>query len=158
MRAFRPCSSLLSTGLVEEGQEQIDEIEKGPVLDTALIAAAQKVEHYEIAAYGSLIALGKQLGETTAVQLLGETPSIATHLIRLSFTPVASTIWSIRWIWPCVSARVRIRALTVTSRTCARNAGQRFALYDGAEDISQNRDGAVPGRLATSSGTVCWTG
>src|ERR1700756_719535 len=60
-------------GLVEEGQEQIDEIEKGPVLDTALIAAAQKVEHYEIAAYGSLIALGKQLGETTAVKLLAET-------------------------------------------------------------------------------------
>ena len=33
----------------EEGQEQIDEIEKGPLLDTALVAAAQKVEHYEIA-------------------------------------------------------------------------------------------------------------
>ena len=60
-------------GLVEEGQEQIDEIEKGPVLDTALIAAAQKVEHYEIASYGSLIALAKQLGETAAVKLLGDT-------------------------------------------------------------------------------------
>jgi ferritin-like metal-binding protein YciE len=60
-------------GLVEEGQEQIDEIDKGPVLDTALIAAAQKVEHYEIASYGSLIALGKQLGEAEAVKLLAET-------------------------------------------------------------------------------------
>jgi ferritin-like metal-binding protein YciE len=60
-------------GLNEEGQEQIDEIEKGPVLDTALIAAAQKVEHYEIASYGSLVALAKQLGETVAVKLLGET-------------------------------------------------------------------------------------
>ncbi|HEY3597028.1 MAG TPA: ferritin-like domain-containing protein [Paraburkholderia sp.] len=60
-------------GLVEEGQEQIDEIEKGPVLDTALIAAAQKVEHYEIASYGSLIALAKQLGKTDAVKLLAET-------------------------------------------------------------------------------------
>jgi ferritin-like metal-binding protein YciE len=60
-------------GLVEEGQEQIDEIEKGPVLDTALIAAAQKVEHYEIASYGSLIALANQLGETAAVKLLAET-------------------------------------------------------------------------------------
>jgi ferritin-like metal-binding protein YciE len=60
-------------GLIEEGLEQIDEIEKGPVLDTALIAAAQKVEHYEIAAYGSLIALAKQLGETDAVKLLGDT-------------------------------------------------------------------------------------
>ncbi|MGA7778360.1 MAG: ferritin-like domain-containing protein [Paraburkholderia sp.] len=60
-------------GLVEEGQEQIDEIEKGPVLDTALIAAAQKVEHYEIAAYGSLIALARRLDEAAAVKLLGET-------------------------------------------------------------------------------------
>jgi ferritin-like metal-binding protein YciE len=60
-------------GLIEEGQEEIDEIEKGPVLDTALIAAAQKVEHYEIAAYGSLIALAKQLGETASVNLLGDT-------------------------------------------------------------------------------------
>ena len=60
-------------GLVEEGQAQIDEIEKGPVLDTALIAAAQKFEHYEIASYGSLIALAKQLGENAAVTLLGET-------------------------------------------------------------------------------------
>ncbi|MFL9904415.1 ferritin-like domain-containing protein [Paraburkholderia fungorum] len=60
-------------GLVEEGQEQIDEIEKGPVLDTALIATAQKVEHYEIASYGSLIALAKQAGETAAVKLLAET-------------------------------------------------------------------------------------
>ncbi|CAN7782990.1 DUF892 family protein [Paraburkholderia hospita] len=60
-------------GLVEEGQEEIDEIEKGPVLDTALIAAAQKAEHYEIASYGSLIALGNQLGETEAVKLLAET-------------------------------------------------------------------------------------
>ncbi|KXU91142.1 hypothetical protein CI15_00685 [Paraburkholderia monticola] len=60
-------------GLVEEGQEQIEEIEKGPVLDTALIAAAQKVEHYEIASYSSLIALARQLGETGAAKLLAET-------------------------------------------------------------------------------------
>lgn len=60
-------------GLVEEGREEIEEIEKGPVLDTALIAAAQKAEHYEIASYGSLIALAKQLGENDAVTLLGET-------------------------------------------------------------------------------------
>jgi ferritin-like metal-binding protein YciE len=60
-------------GLVEEGREQIEEIEKGPVLDVALIAAAQKVEHYEIAAYGSLIALAKQLGQNDAVRLLAET-------------------------------------------------------------------------------------
>jgi ferritin-like metal-binding protein YciE len=60
-------------GLVEEGQELIDSVERGPVLDAGLIGAAQKVEHYEIAAYGAIIALAKQLGETHAVTLLLQT-------------------------------------------------------------------------------------
>lgn len=60
-------------GLVEEGQEQIEEIAKGPVLDAALIGAAQKVEHYEIATYGTLCALAKQLGLRDAAKLLHET-------------------------------------------------------------------------------------
>ncbi|PXW26421.1 YciE/YciF ferroxidase family protein [Paraburkholderia caballeronis] len=60
-------------GLIEEAQELIEEIEKGPVLDTGLIGAAQKVEHYEIAAYGTLCALAKQLGQTEAAKLLKQT-------------------------------------------------------------------------------------
>ncbi|AOB25714.1 YciE/YciF ferroxidase family protein [Bordetella bronchiseptica] len=60
-------------GLVEEGKEVMDEIEPGPVLDAALIAAAQKVEHYEIASYGTLCTFAKQLGETKALALLKET-------------------------------------------------------------------------------------
>jgi ferritin-like metal-binding protein YciE len=60
-------------GLVEEGKEVIEEVEKGPVRDAALIAGAQKVEHYEIASYGTLAAVAKQLGLTSAVQLLLET-------------------------------------------------------------------------------------
>jgi len=60
-------------GLVEEGKEVIDSIEKGPVRDAALVGGAQKVEHYEIAAYGTLCALAKQLGYDDAVKLLKET-------------------------------------------------------------------------------------
>ena len=60
-------------GLVEEGKDVIDEIEQGALRDAALIGAAQKVEHYEIAAYGTLCALGKQLGYRDAVKLLKET-------------------------------------------------------------------------------------
>lgn len=41
-------------GLVEESREVIDEIEAGPVRDAALIGGAQKVEHYEIASYGTI--------------------------------------------------------------------------------------------------------
>ncbi|MFL9923414.1 ferritin-like domain-containing protein [Herbaspirillum lusitanum] len=64
---------LAMEGLVEEGKEQIDEVEKGPVLDMALIGAAQKAAHYEIATYGTLCALAKKLGYGDAVKLLRET-------------------------------------------------------------------------------------
>ena len=60
-------------GLIEEGQELIDATEKGPVRDAGLIGAAQKVEHYEIATYGTLCALAEQLGYTEAKNLLAET-------------------------------------------------------------------------------------
>ncbi|HEY9255082.1 MAG TPA: ferritin-like domain-containing protein [Stenotrophomonas sp.] len=57
-------------GLVEEGKEVIDSVEAGPLRDAALIGGAQKVEHYEIAAYGTLAALAKQLGYKDALPLL----------------------------------------------------------------------------------------
>lgn len=60
-------------GLVEESKELLDEIEKGEVLDAALIGACQKVEHYEIASYWTLIALATNLGMTEAAALLKET-------------------------------------------------------------------------------------
>lgn len=59
--------------LIEEGQELIEAGEKGPVLDAGLIGAAQKVEHYEIAAYGTLCSLAEQLGYTEAKNILAET-------------------------------------------------------------------------------------
>jgi ferritin-like metal-binding protein YciE len=60
-------------GLVEEGKDVIDTIDAGPLRDAALIGGAQKVEHYEIAAYGTLCALAKQLGYRDALPLLKET-------------------------------------------------------------------------------------
>ncbi|MDR7343879.1 ferritin-like metal-binding protein YciE [Pantoea alhagi] len=60
-------------GLVEEAQEIIDSVEKGVVRDAGLIGAAQKVEHYEIAAYGTLRALALKLGYKEAARLLEET-------------------------------------------------------------------------------------
>jgi ferritin-like metal-binding protein YciE len=49
-------------GLIEEGSEAIEEYE-GELLDAALIGAAQRVEHYEMAGYGAVIAFAKELGE-----------------------------------------------------------------------------------------------
>ncbi len=60
-------------GLIEEGAEILEAEGPGPVVDSALIAAAQRVEHYEIAAYGSASALGEHLGHQEVVELLQAT-------------------------------------------------------------------------------------
>lgn len=57
-------------GLIEEGEEVIKQKGEDSVLDAALIGAAQKVEHYEIASYGTLCAYAQMLGETEAETLL----------------------------------------------------------------------------------------
>lgn len=62
-------------GLVEEAKEIISDTEEGPVRDAALIASAQKVEHYEIATYGTLCAIAEKLGYTEAQRLLDQTLS-----------------------------------------------------------------------------------
>jgi ferritin-like metal-binding protein YciE len=60
-------------GLLEEGAEIIKSMEEGGLRDTALISAAQKVEHYEISAYLSLLKLAEQLGYRKALPLLTAT-------------------------------------------------------------------------------------
>ena len=69
----KPCKAM--AGLIEEGQQTIDEgARRNPVAaDLALIAAAQRVEHYEIAAYGTAKALAEVLGETDHASTLEET-------------------------------------------------------------------------------------
>jgi ferritin-like metal-binding protein YciE len=59
-------------GLIEEGSEAIEEYE-GELLDAALIGAAQRVEHYEMAGYGTVSAFAEELGESDHVTLLNET-------------------------------------------------------------------------------------
>jgi len=60
-------------GLVTEAQSQLEEIEKGPVLDCAIIGALQRIEHYEIAAYGTVATLAEAMGQEEVKELLGET-------------------------------------------------------------------------------------
>jgi ferritin-like metal-binding protein YciE len=60
-------------GLIEEGQEIISEEMEAPWNDAALIGAAQRVEHYEIAAYTSLIAFAERLGNSEVAELLQQT-------------------------------------------------------------------------------------
>ncbi len=60
-------------GLTKEAEEIMQETTEGVVRDAAIISAAQKVEHYEIASYGTLVSFAKILGEEEAVSLLVET-------------------------------------------------------------------------------------
>lgn len=60
-------------GLLAEGEDMIKEEDTSPTLDAAMIGAAQKVEHYEIAAYGTLVEYAKLLGMDEAVELLSAT-------------------------------------------------------------------------------------
>ena len=60
-------------GILKEANEVAGEVEKKTVLDAALIAAAQAVEHYEITRYGTLITWAKQLGYNDVVTLLQQT-------------------------------------------------------------------------------------
>lgn len=60
-------------GLIQEGEEAIENHDEGHARDAALIAAAQKIEHYEISAYGTLRTMATVLGKAQCAQLLEET-------------------------------------------------------------------------------------
>ncbi|HEX8324447.1 MAG TPA: ferritin-like domain-containing protein [Tepidisphaeraceae bacterium] len=60
-------------GLIEEGKELLTEKGDPSVLDAALIGAAQRIEHYEIAAYGTVATIAKQLGLKEVSTILGQT-------------------------------------------------------------------------------------
>src|SRR3954471_8023189 len=67
----KPCKAM--QGLVEEAMQHLSEHERGNELDAVLIASGQKVEHYEIAAYGTARAMAKSAGLKDAANLLQET-------------------------------------------------------------------------------------
>jgi ferritin-like metal-binding protein YciE len=84
-REAKKCKAM--AGLIEEGKDIIKDFEKGSVRDSALIIGAQKIEHYEIAAYGSLCELAEVLGKHKVANLLDitleeeeETDSLLTKI------------------------------------------------------------------------------
>jgi len=74
-RGFEPervkCDAM--TGLIKEGSIILESDGDADTIDAALIAAAQKVEHYEIASYGTVRALAQQLNDTYSAEVLDET-------------------------------------------------------------------------------------
>jgi ferritin-like metal-binding protein YciE len=85
-------------GLIEEGNEAIKEEAEDAVRDAALIAAAQRVEHYEIAGYGCVRTYAESLGQTEAAQLLqqtleeeGETDKLLTQIAECCVNEAAES-------------------------------------------------------------------
>lgn len=60
-------------GLIEEASHEMEENDRGAMMDVVLIAAAQRIEHYEIAAYGTMATLATSAGMTELGDLLGQT-------------------------------------------------------------------------------------
>ena len=78
-------------GLIAEGNEHINETAKGPLLDAALIEGGQKLEHYEIAGYGTARTFATQSGKTEVAALLQETLTEEEETDRL-LTQVAESV------------------------------------------------------------------
>jgi ferritin-like metal-binding protein YciE len=62
-------------GIIKEGEEMMNKDASQEVLEAGMIASAQRVEHYEIAAYGTVRTLAKQLGRNDDVKLIEQTLS-----------------------------------------------------------------------------------
>jgi ferritin-like metal-binding protein YciE len=79
-------------GIIEEGEDIIEEYEDSPALDAGLLGAAQAVEHYEIARYGTLKVWARELGLNEAVSLLqatlAEEEDTDEKLSKLAETPI----------------------------------------------------------------------
>ena len=59
-------------GLIEEAQHEMQEADKGPMMDVVIVAAAQRIEHYEIASYGTIATLAKSAGMKEIGDLMGQ--------------------------------------------------------------------------------------
>jgi ferritin-like metal-binding protein YciE len=67
----KTCAAII--GILDEGKEIMEDYKGSPALDAGLLSAAQAVEHYEIARYGTLSAWAEQLGHSNAATLLNDT-------------------------------------------------------------------------------------
>jgi ferritin-like metal-binding protein YciE len=83
-------------GLIEEGDEVVEEFEQGTVRDAGIVACAQAVEHYEMARYGTIVAWAKSTGHEDIVRLMQETleeekkaDGLLTQMANRSINPEA---------------------------------------------------------------------
>jgi ferritin-like metal-binding protein YciE len=90
-KAARSKKCAAMEGILEEGKEILEEDAEPDVHDAMLIAAAQKVEHYEIATYGTLCTWAELLGQNEALGLLKETMAEEENADKL-LTTISETV------------------------------------------------------------------
>jgi ferritin-like metal-binding protein YciE len=71
-------------GIIEEGQHELEDHDKGPLLDTLIVAMQQRVEHYEIASYGTMVAMAKACGQKQLAETLQEEKQTDEKLTQLA--------------------------------------------------------------------------
>jgi ferritin-like metal-binding protein YciE len=94
-------------GVLEEGKEAMAEKMPADLMDVALIGGCQKVEHYEIAAYGTVRAFAELLGEDEAVNLLTQTLD-EEHAADAKLTALAMNMVNLEALEEANTARVRM--------------------------------------------------
>lgn len=94
-------------GVLEEGKEAMAEKMPADLMDAALISGCQKVEHYEIAAYGTVRAFAELLGEDEAMNLLTQTLD-EEHAADAKLTALAMNMVNLEALEEANTARVRI--------------------------------------------------
>jgi len=122
-------------GLIKEGQELIKEKPEADVLDAGLIAAAQHVEHYEIAGYGCVRTWARQMGEERQAELLQETLDEEEQTDRL-LTELAESEINVEAEEEGTQGRpaTRSRAKQGTKRGTSRNGGSSDENMETDED------------------------
>jgi ferritin-like metal-binding protein YciE len=136
-------------GLIKEGQELIKEKPEADVLDAGLIAAAQHVEHYEIAGYGCVRTWARQMGEDRQAELLQETLDEEEQTDRLLTELAESEI--------NVEAEEEDEEERPVTRSRSKQAGKRGASRNGGssdedEDIEADEDETDEETVGASSG------
>ena len=136
-------------GLIKEGQELIKEKPEADVLDAGLIAAAQHVEHYEIAGYGCVRTWARQMGEDRQAELLQETLDEEEQTDRL-LTELAESEINVEAAEEDEEERpvTRSRSKQASKRGASRNGGS----SDEDEDMEADEDETDEEAVGASSG------
>jgi ferritin-like metal-binding protein YciE len=126
--------------IIDEGQGMLEEVEEGPTRDALLIAAAQKVEHYEMAAYGTARTFANILGHEEAAGLLEQTLE-QEKMTDERLTEIAESV-----------SNPRAAERDTGRRGQSGGRGRMISAADRSRSSGRGKSGAASSRQSPSSG------